>query len=321
MSFKIGNLKLQNKLVLAPLAGITNLPFRLAAKKGGAGLVCSEMISSKGLLHKNGRTFRYLKSCKEEKPFSVQIFGSDENAMGMAAEIVEESGADVLDINFGCTVRKVVKTGSGVALMFDIKKAEKILKKVRNSIKIPFTIKIRKGDASGNQALEIVKMAEDVGVDAICLHGRTASQKFSGNVDLEIIKKVKKSVKIPVIGNGDVISYDDAFKMFKETNCDAIMIGRGAMSKPYIFDEINFMLENKSEYKISLSDHFKVIKNLFYSYFDYFDEIIACKIIKGRLFLLLKGYKNSKEFRKKLIDFKTKEELFNLIEIYEKSFF
>jgi nifR3 family TIM-barrel protein len=229
-----------NPTILAPLAGITNLPFRRIAKRGGAGIVCSEMISANGLVHRSQKTYQMLDTHPDEKPLSVQIFGSDPAIMAEAAKIVEASGsADILDINFGCSVRKILKSGAGAALMKIPDKARAILKAVRNAIRIPLTIKIRSGwDASGKDAMLISQIAQDCGVDAIAVHPRTASQGFSGKADWAIIAEVRKSVSIPVIGNGDIVSPEDAIRMTDMSGCDAVMIGRAAIGNPYIFSQI-----------------------------------------------------------------------------------
>ncbi len=226
---KIGSLSLKNITVLAPLAGITNLPFRILVKEAGCALVCSEMISANGLVYKSHKTAQTLESAAEEKPLSVQIFGSDPEIMADAAAMAEASGADVLDINFGCSVKKVLKTGSGSALMKEPEKAEAILKAVRKSIEIPLTIKIRTGwDYSGTQAFKIAEIAESCGVNAIAVHPRTATQGFGGTADWSVIAAIKKIVSIPVIGNGDIIVPEDAIRMQNETGCDAVVIGRTA---------------------------------------------------------------------------------------------
>ena len=194
---KIGSVTLENQTILAPLAGITNLPFRLLAKEAGCALVCSEMISAYGLYHRSPKTIRLMDSSPDEKPLSVQIFGADPAIMAEAASMVEASGADILDINFGCSVRKILKTGSGAALMKAPALSEKILKAVRASIRIPLTIKIRTGwETSGQQAYILAEMAEACGVDAIAVHPRTATQGFAGRADWSIISAVKKKVAI-----------------------------------------------------------------------------------------------------------------------------
>ncbi|MGD8447620.1 MAG: tRNA dihydrouridine synthase DusB, partial [Desulfobacterales bacterium] len=249
---KIGSVLLDNITVLAPLAGITNLPFRLLAKEAGCALVCSEMISSNGLVYHSVKTHELLESRPAEKPLSVQIFGSDFSIMAEAAAIVESSGADILDVNLGCAVKKVLKTGSGAALMKEPKKVEKILRAIRRTVKIPLTIKIRAGwDSSGDQALKITEIAQACGVDAIAVHPRTATQGFRGKADWSLIAAIKNIASIPVIGNGDIIRPEDVLKMQNQTGCDAVMIGRAAIGNPWIFSQA---LELVRENKASLPD-------------------------------------------------------------------
>jgi tRNA-dihydrouridine synthase B len=232
---QIGSVKLDNPMILAPLAGISNLPFRVLAKKAGCALVSSEMISSYGLVHKSEKTLKMLDSAPDEKPLSVQIFGAEPSIMAEAATIVEASGADILDINFGCSVKKIIKTGAGVSLMQTPEIAEALLKAVRKSIAIPLTIKIRTGwDPSGNQALQIAKIAQTCGVDAIAVHPRTATQGFSGKADWSVISAVKQAASLPVIGNGDIVRPADAVRMQQTTGCDGLMIGRAAIGYPWI---------------------------------------------------------------------------------------
>ncbi|MCB2149737.1 MAG: tRNA dihydrouridine synthase DusB, partial [Deltaproteobacteria bacterium] len=227
---KIGSVETDNFTVLAPLAGITNLPLRLLAKRAGCGLVCSEMISSNGLVYGSGKTEQLLESIPEEKPLSVQLFGSNPQIMADAARIVQDSGADIVDINFGCSVKKILKSNSGAALMKDPPLANRILESVRKAVSIPVTIKIRSGwEPSGKQAMEIALLAEGCGVDAITVHPRTATQGFRGEADWSIIAAVKKALAIPVIGNGDVTSPEDALRMLNETGCDGVMVGRAAI--------------------------------------------------------------------------------------------
>ncbi len=235
----IGNLETRNNLVLAPMAGVTDLPFRLVAVDHGCGLVVSEMVSAKGLVMGGGRTRDLLSSSPAERPLAVQLFGSEPESMAEAAAVVEEAGADILDINMGCPVKKVVGGGAGAALLRDLRRIEKILKGVRKRVTIPLTIKIRAGwDHSSINALEVLAVAEEQGVDAIIVHPRTRSQGFTGRADWSLIGRIKERAGIPVIGNGDVRSPEDAVRMFEETGCDGVMIGRGALGNPWIFGQI-----------------------------------------------------------------------------------
>ena len=308
-----------DKTILAPLAGITNLPFRLIAKKCGAEIVCSEMISSAGLVYNNSLTKRYLDTKNKEKPISFQIFGSKKDIMAEAAILVENAGADILDINFGCTARKVMKTGAGASLMADMKNARDIICAVRKVIKIPLTIKIRSGFyASGEDAINLAKMAEGCGADAIVVHPRTISQRFTGKADWNIIKKIKKELQIPVIGNGDINSASDAIKMIKETNCDSVMVGRASIGNPYIFREISSAIKNKPTIKASTQEQFAIMKKYIVYSINYFGEKNACKMMRSRLAFFAKGMSKSKSFRKKLVKISTQKEAFDLLDQYQQ---
>lgn len=236
----IGTVELDNPTIFAPLAGITNLPLRLMAKKAGCALVCSEMVSACGLVYGSEKTLALLDTTVEEKPLSVQIFGSDWAIMAEAASRVQTAGADIVDINFGCSVRKILKSGSGSALMREPQKAEMVIKAVRQAIAIPLTIKIRSGwDASGYEALQLARIAQENGVDAVTLHPRTARQGFGGRADWSLIGKIKQQLKIPVIGNGDIATAADAMAMMEQTGCDAVMVGRAAIGNPLLFAQIS----------------------------------------------------------------------------------
>ena len=244
---KIGNLELENNLILAPMAGVTDLPFRIIVEKFLPGLVCTEMVSSKALFFGDEKTKQLLKTTGEKRPISMQIFGSDPETMGFAAKYVSKI-ADIVDINMGCPAPKVVKNGDGSKLLLDLNKAEEIIKAVVANSTKPVTLKFRKGWNNENiVACELAKIAEKSGVSAITIHGRTREEYYSGKADLDIIKKVKESVKIPVIGNGDIVDEESALKMFEYTGVDGIMIGRGAIGNPWIFEQIKYFLENNEK--------------------------------------------------------------------------
>jgi nifR3 family TIM-barrel protein len=317
---QIGSVKLENNTVLAPLAGISNLPLRLLAKEAGCGLVCSEMISAYALVHRSKKTELLLDSSPEEKPLSVQIFGAEPSVMAEAAKIVEASGADIIDINFGCAVRKILKTGSGVALMKTPQKAEIILKSVRDAVRIPLTIKIRTGwDASGEQAFTIADIAEKCGVDAIAVHPRTATQGFSGCADWSIIAAIKKQISIPVIGNGDINSADDAINMITETECDAIMIGRKAIGNPWIFFQVLCRLNAEEIPTEDLDHRFRTVKRYLRNSVEYYGEKKACYMMRSRLCWFAKGLKYSSRFRKSINRISTEKEALELIDAYQQS--
>jgi nifR3 family TIM-barrel protein len=317
---QIGSLTLSNKTVLAPLAGITNLPFRLLAKAAGCGLVCSEMISANGLVYQSSKTEQMLDTAPEEKPLSVQIFGSDPDILAEAAAIVESKGADIVDINFGCSVRKVVKTGSGVALMKNPNRAKALLTAVRKTIHIPLTIKIRSGwDASGWEACNIARIAQDCGVDAIAVHPRTAGQLFRGRADWSIIAAVKKKVEISVIGNGDVTSACDALKMFEETGCDAVMIGRKAIGDPSIFTRVLARLNGAEPAREDLNHRFDMMNLYFRASVEYIGEEKACRMMRSRWGWFTRGMRNSSKFRESIKHLSSMEEGLELLRNYRNS--
>ncbi len=316
-SLDIGKVKLANPLIMAPLAGITDLPFRFIAKAAGCGLVCSEMISANGLLHQSVKTFRMLDSDRVEKPLSVQIFGADPAIMADAARIVADSGANILDINFGCSVRKVVKTGAGAALMRVPDLAKAILSAVRDAISIPLTIKIRSGwDRSGNQAMDIARMAEECGVDAITVHPRTATQGFGGQADWPLIGRIKQAVKIPVVGNGDIERPDDVIEMFRQTACDGVMIGRIAIGHPWIFSQALQALSGRTPKQINLQDRQKIMIHYLDASIAYYGETVACRMMRSRLGRFVKGLPHNARFREAIKRIRTRSEALSFIDQY-----
>ena len=244
MKLKIGNVELENNLILAPMAGVTDLPYRLICRSMGCGMVVTEMVSAKAILYKNKNTKTLLEVLPQERPAAVQLFGSDPDIVGEIAAQIEDGPYDMIDFNMGCPVPKIVGNGEGSALMREPKKVEQILSSMVRHVKKPVTVKFRKGfnDTSVN-AVEIAKIAESCGVAAVAVHGRTREQYYSGKADWEIIRQVKEAVKIPVIGNGDVFQPEDAEAMLKRTGCDGVMIGRGAKGNPWIFSRTQHYLE------------------------------------------------------------------------------
>ncbi len=242
---KIGKLKLANPVILAPMAGVTDQPFRRLVREMGCGLVYSEMVSDMGLVYQNERTLEMLRIEADERPVALQIFGSDPEAMAKAAKIVARVEPDTIDINMGCPAQKIVKNGEGSALMKTPELAYRIMAAVVEAVDIPVTVKIRSGWSQNSlNAVEMAQLAEKAGIAAIAVHGRTREQFYSGQADWSIIKAVKESVSIPVIGNGDIRSPKDAARMLNETGCDAVMIGRGAQGNPWLFRQVVRYLEN-----------------------------------------------------------------------------
>lgn len=316
---KIGNVELNNNLILAPMAGVTNRPFRMICKEYGVGMVCTEMASSRAMFHNDAKTERLLNTDGEKRPISMQIFGSDEESMAYAAKYVSKI-ADIVDINMGCPAPKVVKNGDGSKLLLDLEKAEKMLQAVIHNSDVPVTLKIRKGwDKENIVAVEIAKIAERAGISAITVHGRTRSEFYTGTADLDIIKKVKESVKIPVIGNGDVINGESAKRMFEYTGVDGIMIGRGSFGRPWIFKEILEYLESgKKMQEPSNDEKLQVIKKHIDLAVEEKGEI-AIKELRKHIAWYTKNLKNSSEFRNAINTIETKDELVNTIDEYFKS--
>jgi nifR3 family TIM-barrel protein len=261
-----------------------------------------------------------LGSMPQERPLSVQIFGSKPDVMAEAARFVESCGADILDINFGCSVRKITKTGSGAALMKTPETAEAVIKAVRKVVRIPLTIKLRTGwNPTGNQAFEISQIAEACGVDAITIHPRTTKQGFSGHSDWTIIAKLKKQLNVPVIGNGDIFCADDALAMLEQTRCDAVMIGRMAIGNPWIFSHVLARMQGETEPATDLEHRFEIMIRYMQESVKYFGEEIACRMMRSRLCWFAKGLRNSSRFRKSIAHISTETEALQRIEAYKES--
>lgn len=295
---EIGTLTLKNRLIMAPMAGITNPPFRRIVKQLGAGLVVTEMVSAVGLSRNHQKTLRYLKSDPQEKPLSVQIFGADPQIMAMAAETAIEKGADMVDINMGCPARKVIKNGSGGALLRNPTAVHQMVTAVRKACTVPLTVKIRAGwSPEEANFLEIAGIIEDDGADAVTIHPRFVKQGFSGQADWRIIRKIKDKLAIPVIGNGDVFKPELALQMRKETGCDGVMIGRGALGNPWIFRHILDLEQGLEVRPPELSER----KEIILAHFTHLSQIIgeerASKLMRGQLLWYTKGLPHSSRFR------------------------
>lgn len=312
---KIGNVEIENSLALGPMAGVTDLPFRLLCKEQGAGLLCMEMVSAKGIMYNNKNTKFLLTIDERERPVSLQLFGSDPDIISEQAKRIEELPFDILDINMGCPVPKIVNNGDGSALMKNPLLAGEIIEKTARAIQKPVTVKIRKGfDEEHINAVEMAHIAQESGAAAIAVHGRTREQYYSGKADWEIIRKVKEAVKIPVIGNGDVWTPQDAIDMRKQTGCDGVMIGRGAQGNPWIFKQIlhyeqtGELLEKPSPQEVTemILRHAKM-------QMEFKGEYTGMREIRKHAAWYTAGYKNSAKLRGKINETETYEELKELL--------
>ena len=314
----IGNVKIKGNLILGPMAGVTDLPFRILCKEQGADLLYTEMISGKGILYKNKKTESLLSIEKEEKPIAVQIFGSDPYVLSETAKAIEDRDYDILDINMGCPVPKVANNGEGSALMAKPKLIGEIVSMVSKAIKKPVTIKIRKGFEEDNiNAVEIAKIAEANGAAAIAVHGRTRQQYYSGKADWDIIKKVKEAVSIPVIGNGDVFSIEDAINISEQTGCDGIMIARGAKGNPWIFSQIKeYFNTEQIPQKPSIEEVIKMILEHASLAMEYKDEYTAMSQMRKHIGWYTSGYHESSKLRSKSNYIETYKDLEGLLNNY-----
>lgn len=316
---KIGNVELENNIILAPMAGITDLPFRVICKEFGAGMVCTEMISSRGICHNDEKTKKLMNIYNEKRPVSVQIFGNNPNDMACAAEQISDF-ADIIDINMGCPAPKIIKNGDGSKLLLDLEKAEQIINKVVEKSKVPVTVKFRKGwDEEHIVAVKMAKIAEKSGASAITIHGRTREQFYAGSVDKNIIKKVKEAVDIPVIANGDITDENSALDMFKETGADAIMIGRGAIGNPWIFKKIIHFLKTGEKLNIPFNkEKLDIIRKHIDLEIKEKGEIVAIKEMRKHIAQYTKSMKDSSNFRNSINKIETREEILKALNNYFK---
>ena len=322
MVFKIGNIEIKNRVVLAPMAGISNSSFRRIIKSFGCGLIYAEMVSDKAITYGDSKTIKMLYMTDEERPIAQQIFGHDVDSFTNAAKYIYETmKPDIIDINMGCPVPKVaLRSQAGSALLKNPERVREIVEAVVASVPIPVTVKIRSGwDSKSINAVEIAKICEEAGASLITIHGRTRSQGYSGNVDLDIIKKVKEGVNIPVIGNGDIKTCYDAKKMLDYTGCDAVMIGRGVLGNPWLIKECVDYLEKGIEPKeVSLSEKLDMIKKHLDLLIDQKGEKVACLEMRSHFAWYLKGLPNTKKLKLNLQQVKTKKEVLELLDNYEE---
>lgn len=318
---KIGNVEIKNPVILGPMAGVTNICYRSICKEFGASLVCSEMVSDKAILYNNQKTMDMLGVDENERPLSIQVFGSSADTISEAAKIIVElTHCDIIDINMGCPVKKVFKTGAGSALLADPKKIYDIVKATVDAVDVPVTAKIRIGiDHKNINAVEVAKMIELAGASAIAVHGRTRTDMYSGKADLDVIKAVKDAVSIPVIGNGDIFSYKDAIRMIEYTGVDGVMVSRGALGNPWIFKQISDYFEGKEvnenisfeERERVMIEHYKLLK-------EYKNDKIALLEMRSHMAWYVKGLKHNSVFRRELNNVVDEQGLLKLLEDYKR---
>jgi tRNA-dihydrouridine synthase B len=318
---RLGNIELNNPVVLAPMAGVTDLPFRLLAKEMGCDLVYSEMVSDKGLIYRNCHTLDMLTVNERERPVSIQIFGSEPGPMSEAAKIVEQAGADIIDINMGCPTLKIVKNGEGSALMRQPALAYSIMDSVVKAVKVPVTMKTRKGwDDRTVNAVEMAKLAEAAGISAVAIHGRTREQFYAGTADWNIIREVKQSVAIPVIGNGDIRSPRDAAQMLAETGCDGVMVGRGAQGNPWIFRQIKHFFATGTVLPApDISERINVLLRHLDMLAALKGEYIAIREMRSHAAWYTRGLPRSAELRLKFNQAVTKKDFIEIMTAFKSS--
>ena len=316
----IGNIELSAPLALAPMAGITDLPFRLICRRLGCGMTVSEMVSAKGLLYKNVKTTEMLRIDDGERPTAIQLFGSVPAELAEAARMVEASGADMIDFNMGCPVPKIVNNGEGSALMKNPQLAHDILAAMVKAVKIPVTVKFRAGwDDANRNAVEVARAVEAAGVSAVAVHGRTRQQFYEGKADWSIIADVKQAVKVPVFGNGDIFTVADGLRMLEQTGCDGLMIGRGADGNPWLFTALAAALRGEplpqppslKERLAQAAEHLEMLS-------AYKNEVVAVKEMRRHISAYLKGMPHAAEFRGRFHKVDTQEQFSELLAEYSE---
>lgn len=316
MKLKIGTVELENNLILAPMAGVTDLPFRVLCKEQGAGLICMEMVSAKGILYNNKNTEQLLSIDEREHPVSLQLFGSDPEIMSQMAKRIEDRPFDILDINMGCPVPKIVNNGDGSALMKNPLLAGQIIEKTVRAIAKPVTVKIRKGfDENHVNAVEMAHIAEESGAAAVAVHGRTREQYYAGKADWDIIRQVKEAVHIPVIGNGDIFMPEDAVAMQRQTGCDGLMIARGAQGNPWIFSRINHYLETGELLeKPPVEEMTQMILRHARMQIEFKGELAGMREMRKHAAWYTGGYQHASKLRSRINEVATYEELEELLQ-------
>lgn len=295
---RIGKITIPHQMILAPMCGITLQPFRQICKEFGAGLVFNQMVSAKALTMMDKKSLRMLSYVETERPIGMQLFGNDAAVLAEASKIIEDKNPDVIDLNLGCPAKKIVNDGGGSALLTDLVKLGGILSAMRKAIQGTFTIKVRAGwDEDSKNALTVAKIAEDEGVDAIAIHARTRTQGYSGKADWSYIKMLKESTKLPIIGNGDIETAEDAWRMLRETGCDAVMTGRGAFAEPWIFE--NFV--NKTERQLTPHETKTTVLKQYHMFMEYFGADGGIKLMRKFVCAYTKGLRGGSSFRNEIV--------------------